>query len=237
MPFPHVYRMEESIAIWRSVDAPVLWVAATDSEIPLWLERHAGGDVGSDGLAGVRRRLAHVRNGRLVTISDAGHMLHHDQPAAVARADRTVPRRLSMSMLRVHSRRAAYVSLALLTLVWGFNWIVHEGGAAARASADLQRAAHVARRGGAVRRAARAARSHFGRHQLASPSWSPAFFQTTINFGATTMAVAGGGAGRASVLVFTMPFWTLLIAWPVLHERVRRAQLVAIACWPLRGSC
>ena len=86
MPFPHVYRLEESIAIWRSVEAPVLWVAATDSEIPLWIERTAGGDVGSDGLAGVRRRLAHVRNGRLVTISDAGHMLHHDQPAAVAGA-------------------------------------------------------------------------------------------------------------------------------------------------------
>jgi len=86
MPFPHVYRLDESIAIWRSVEAPVLWVAATDSEIPLWIERNAGGDVGSDGLAGVRRRLAHVRNGRLVTISDAGHMLHHDQPAAVAGA-------------------------------------------------------------------------------------------------------------------------------------------------------
>jgi drug/metabolite transporter (DMT)-like permease len=54
------------------------------------------------------------------------------------------------------------------------------------------------------------------------------FFQTTINFGATTMAVAGGGAGRASVLVFTMPFWTLLVAWPVLQERVSRAQMVAI---------
>jgi len=30
------------------------------------------------------------------------------------------------------------------------------------------------------------------------------------------------------VLVFTMPFWTLLIAWPVLHERLRPMQLVAI---------
>ena len=56
------------------------------------------------------------------------------------------------------------------------------------------------------------------------------FFQTTINFGATTMAVAGGGAGRTSVLVFTMPFWTLLIARFVLHERVRGLQAAAIAC-------
>ena len=55
------------------------------------------------------------------------------------------------------------------------------------------------------------------------------FFQTTINFGSTTMALAGGGAGRTSVLVFTMPFWTLLLAWPVLGERVRGMQWVAIA--------
>jgi drug/metabolite transporter (DMT)-like permease len=54
------------------------------------------------------------------------------------------------------------------------------------------------------------------------------FFQTTINFGATTMALAGGGAGRTSVLVFTMPFWTMLMAWPVLHERVRGTQWLAV---------
>jgi pimeloyl-ACP methyl ester carboxylesterase len=86
MPFPHVYRLDESIAVWRSVEAPVLWVAATESEIPQWIERNAGGDVGTDGLAGVRRRMAHLRNARLATIADAGHMLHHDQPAAVAAA-------------------------------------------------------------------------------------------------------------------------------------------------------
>jgi drug/metabolite transporter (DMT)-like permease len=65
------------------------------------------------------------------------------------------------------------------------------------------------------------------------PAWWPViitgFFQTTVNFGSTTMAVAGGGAGRASVLVFTMPFWTLLLAWPVLKERVRGALWFAIA--------
>jgi drug/metabolite transporter (DMT)-like permease len=42
------------------------------------------------------------------------------------------------------------------------------------------------------------------------------------------MALAAGGAGRTSVLVFTMPFWTLLIAWPVLHERVRGARWFAV---------
>ena len=63
-------------------------------------------------------------------------------------------------------------------------------------------------------------------------SWWPivvtGFFRATVNFGSTTMALAGGGVGRTSVLVFTMPFWTLLIAWPVLGERVRGAQWFAV---------
>jgi drug/metabolite transporter (DMT)-like permease len=70
------------------------------------------------------------------------------------------------------------------------------------------------------------------RRPLKPESWMAVivtgFFQTTINFGATTMALAGGGAGRTAVLVFTMPFWTMLIAWPVLHERVRGSQWLAV---------
>ena len=50
-----------------------------------------------------------------------------------------------------------------------------------------------------------------------------------MNFGTTTLALAGGGAGRTSVLVFTMPFWTLVIARIVLGERVRGAQWIAVA--------
>jgi drug/metabolite transporter (DMT)-like permease len=37
-----------------------------------------------------------------------------------------------------------------------------------------------------------------------------------------------GSAGKTSVLVYTMPFWLLLIAWPVLGERIRGAQWVAV---------
>ena len=70
-------------AIWRSIRAPVLWLAGAESDIPRWLDGPAAGE-GSDPFAGVRRRLAHVADGRLEVIADAGHMLQHDQPAAVA---------------------------------------------------------------------------------------------------------------------------------------------------------
>jgi pimeloyl-ACP methyl ester carboxylesterase len=89
LPFPTVYRVSEMIAIWKRIAAPVLWVAGADSTIPRWLDAHPEGEMGADGLGGVRRRMAAIRDARLVVIPDAGHMLHHDQPEAVARAVET----------------------------------------------------------------------------------------------------------------------------------------------------
>jgi pimeloyl-ACP methyl ester carboxylesterase len=80
LPFPIVYRLEEVFAIWRRITAPVLWVEASDSKIPVWL---AGG---GDPVAEVARRMREIAHAQLVTIADAGHMLHHDQPDETARA-------------------------------------------------------------------------------------------------------------------------------------------------------
>jgi pimeloyl-ACP methyl ester carboxylesterase len=77
LPFPIVYRMEEVRAIWARVAAPVLWVGASDSFILKWL---------GDGERSLRERMSALPDCRFVAIPDAGHMLHHDQPAAVAAA-------------------------------------------------------------------------------------------------------------------------------------------------------
>ena len=127
----------------------------------------------------------------------------------------------------VHSRRAAYAALALLTLIWGFNWIVMK--AALTHSHPLAFNAQRTWLATIVLFSVLIARRrHFWPHSWHAVALT-ALFQTAINFGSTTMAVAGGGAGRTSVLVFTMPFWTLLIARYVLHERVRGLQAAAIA--------
>jgi drug/metabolite transporter (DMT)-like permease len=120
------------------------------------------------------------------------------------------------------------MALAFLTLIWGSNWVAMKFAlqSAHPVMLNLQRtwlatlilfAVLLWRRG-----------------PLLPESWLAVIvtgiFQTTINFGSTTMALAGGGAGRTSVLVFTMPFWTLLLAWPVLHERVKGYQWLAVAC-------
>ena len=73
---PVLYRYEEALACWRAVAAPVLWVEAADSEVLKRVHLQAGQ---------VAERRAAFRNLRYETVPDAGHMLHHDQPKAVAR--------------------------------------------------------------------------------------------------------------------------------------------------------
>ena len=44
-----------------------------------------------------------------------------------------------------------------------------------------------------------------------------------------TWALVEGGPGKTAVLIYTMPIWTLLLAWWFLGERVRGAQWLAAA--------
>lgn len=131
-----------------------------------------------------------------------------------------------MKRYAIHTRKGAYVALVALTLIWGNNWFVMK--------LALRHADPVTYN---IHRTLVAIAVLFGvlvwqRRRLLPESWLAVlvtgFFQTTINLSATTMALAEGGAGRTSVLVFTMPFWTILIAWPVLHERLRGAQWLAV---------
>ena len=73
---PILYRYEEACAIWQQVAAPVLWVDASESDT---LRRMK---INQDEYA--ERRAAFARL-RYVTLSNAGHMLHHDQPEQLAR--------------------------------------------------------------------------------------------------------------------------------------------------------
>ena len=52
--------------------------------------------------------------------------------------------------------------------------------------------------------------------------------QTMGFVGFASLAVATGAAGKSAVLAYTMPFWTLLMAGPLLGERVRGVQWLAV---------
>ena len=70
-----LFRIDEAIACIDAVTAPALVVAARQSEmLTRWINE-----------PDYRERLSHFRDLREAIIEDAGHMLHHDQPEALAR--------------------------------------------------------------------------------------------------------------------------------------------------------
>jgi pimeloyl-ACP methyl ester carboxylesterase len=74
----NLYRVDEVLAIYRGITAPVLCVEASDDSLSQWWK-------GKYTLDDFHERLKSVPRVRLGQIADAGHMLHHDQPAALAR--------------------------------------------------------------------------------------------------------------------------------------------------------
>lgn len=71
---PQLYRVEEVMACWRQIRADVLLVFASQGERwQAFLTNPA-----------YRRRMLAIRSIRTVTVEDAGHMMHHDQPERIA---------------------------------------------------------------------------------------------------------------------------------------------------------
>ncbi len=72
---PVLYRLDEALACWRRIDAPVLWVWGDGEWMRQWLK---------DNPADMEERRAAFASLAEHTIPDAGHMLHHDQPERLA---------------------------------------------------------------------------------------------------------------------------------------------------------
>ncbi|MBK6867731.1 MAG: alpha/beta hydrolase [Burkholderiales bacterium] len=72
-----LFRVEEMRALYARIAAPTLMVEASEDSLSQWWQ-------GRFTLAEFHQRLAAVPNLRREVIPDAGHMLHHDQPRALA---------------------------------------------------------------------------------------------------------------------------------------------------------
>ena len=74
----NVSRVEEVLALYAAITAPTLFVEASDNSMQGWYAAKFT-------LAEFHERLKHVPNVNAVRMEDCGHMLHHDQPAQLAR--------------------------------------------------------------------------------------------------------------------------------------------------------
>ena len=74
---PVLYRVEEILQTWKLITAPLLWAEGDRTEMAKWWgTRYSHAEFDS--------RLDQVKQVKRVVLSPCGHMLHHDQPAALA---------------------------------------------------------------------------------------------------------------------------------------------------------
>jgi drug/metabolite transporter (DMT)-like permease len=119
-----------------------------------------------------------------------------------------------------------FAALVLLALAWGYNWVVMK---VAMQYAEPFTFAALRTFVGAIFMFALVA-------ALRRPLRPVAFgltavfglLQTAAFVGLAMWAVHIGGAGKTSVLAYTMPFWLLLLAWPLLGEPVRGLQWASV---------
>ncbi|MBN8728288.1 MAG: EamA family transporter [Xanthomonadales bacterium] len=127
---------------------------------------------------------------------------------------------LRLPAARVPARsasRPALVALAVITLIWGYNWIVMKQ--ALRFSGPFEFSALRYVLGSGVLFMVLLVR----RVPLRPPPLGPTILiglsQTLVFQALVQWALVGGGAGKTALLAYTMPFWVVLINWLAFSER------------------
>ncbi len=123
-------------------------------------------------------------------------------------------------------RRAAFVGLAVLAFVWGYNWVVMK--VAVEHAPPFTFAAWRTLGGGiALAIGALVARKPL-RPQMPGAFFGIGIFQTAGFVGLVTLAVVTAGAGQVAMLAYTMPLWVSILAWVFLGERMTCLQAIAV---------
>jgi drug/metabolite transporter (DMT)-like permease len=125
------------------------------------------------------------------------------------------------------SARRALLALCLLSLIWAYNWIMLKEGLQFAGPFDF-----------AALRTAPGALLLFAAMAWMKKPLAPrrlprllllGLFQTTGFVSFVCWALVAGAVGKSTVLVYIFPFWTMLLAWPLLGERVRGVQWIAVS--------
>ena len=125
------------------------------------------------------------------------------------------------------SRDLGVLALAVIAPLWGYSWVV------SKVALDYAKPFTFAVLSTYICVSSLFVVLVVTRRSLRPPplGWTAliALLQTTLFASFSMFALSSGGAGKVSVLAYTMPFWLLLLAWLFLGERLRGVQ------WPAVG--
>lgn len=120
-----------------------------------------------------------------------------------------------------------YAALALLALLWGYNWVVMK--LALRYIGPFDFAVLRTVLGAALLFLVMAALGVPLKPRHVGKTFWLGLFQTGGFVGLISAALVAGSAGKSAVLGYTMPFWVMVLGWPFLDERLHGRQ------WPAVG--
>jgi drug/metabolite transporter (DMT)-like permease len=131
-----------------------------------------------------------------------------------------------MILPSANTHKPALVAVIALSVIWGYNWVVMKECLQYAAPFDFA----------ALRTSIGAAtlflvlfiqrKSLFPKELLLTIILG--ILSTTGCIGLVTMALYYGAVGKTAILVYIMPFWVLILAWPLLAERLAGLQWVAV---------
>jgi drug/metabolite transporter (DMT)-like permease len=120
----------------------------------------------------------------------------------------------------------AFFALFLLTLIWGYNWVVMK--LAVQYASPFQFAALRTFLGAVMLFLVLVLTKRPLKLQEFPTMLLLGILQTCGFTGLLIWALVSGGAGKTAVLAYTMPFWVMLFAWPMLGEKVQGWQWLAV---------
>lgn len=127
---------------------------------------------------------------------------------------------------RADRRTLALLALAVLVVIWGYNWVVIK--IAVRDASPFTFAAWRTIGGAITLMAAALVLRRSLRPQFPAAFFWIGLFQTALFLGLSTWAIVSAGAAQVAMLAYTMPLWVALLSWPVLGERIGPWQGLAI---------
>ena len=120
----------------------------------------------------------------------------------------------------------AFAALVLLAVLWGYNWVVMKH--ALEYAGAFQFGAMRTFYGALCLFALLALmRKPLKPREVPTLIWL-GILQTCGFTGLIIWALVEGGAGKTAVLTYTMPFWVMILAWPLLGEKIRGVQWLAV---------
>ena len=132
-----------------------------------------------------------------------------------------------MNAIRKNKRlQPAIVALIALSAIWGYNWVVMKECLLYAGALDF-----------AALRTSLGAAGLFAvllwKRKPLRPKEIPwtiflGLLSTTGCIGFVTVALVSGGVGKTAILVYTMPFFVLIMARPLLGEQIRGLQWIAV---------